>query len=446
MAACTTDAPDPAKMPPIPSSAPAFELVDDPTLSAMQPPEHEAKSVELVENPYAGWDTWCEPTWYETQCEAHEDCADIEHVARRPLRCVRPWWAEKDDLRDAKGNPLRVCAPGYAATLERKWRYFRLRELVAQLYFDEPEHCPPWTWERTNDHRRYVQAFENQKPLHHQHWRCQREWKKAERLTGFLWVPYRRETTARPWKRHRLNPDEAANRRAYVRQAHTYGWHIELECPNERLRCKTEDKVIASIAPFPGAKQRNPHYLDQHRWQYGLGGRGKNSALGVQDWDLMAPPEILCLEIPDTEAYLRDARHAVDVLRGSGVSCGERTYRGRATKLVDGDDGEKTEIEVAEPSWIDIHRVASGGKFCPRNTKTAAKFETNLRRGLERMGVRPDEPVTREMLGRPIPRDSQNEIAFETLAHLDRLLPPPWPDPWPDDDGKGGAPSAASSP
>lgn len=410
------------------TSEPAPEPMVELNQSSFQAPEDpKPEEAEVLADPYAGAREWCEPLFYETRCQKDEDCADLTvDVIGRPLRCGRPWWSKKDDLRDEEGKPITVCLPGYAGPLERTWRKARLREIVAQAYFDEGEHCDPWTWDRVKDHRRFVQRF-NGEGVHRQHWRCQREWASAEKLASFLWVPYRRETTGRPWKRHRLNPDEKANLDAYVDQAKVYGWKVELGCATgKRLRrCKPQNRVVERVTPLPDAKRRNPYYAEPKRWQYGLGGRGKNAALGVLDWDVMAPPEVLCLEVADTEAYLRDVRHAVEVFRGRGVNCDGDYYKGRAIRVSE-KDGERVETEVDEPSWIDVHRVASGGKFCPQKGARAKKFQANLRAALERNGVRPDEPVTLGMLGRPIPKEGQIERAQEILATVDAKLPPPW--------------------
>jgi hypothetical protein len=429
------------------------------TLSTMQSPSLESAPATVVD-PYAGYASWCEPLWYETPCQEHAECRDIAHVARRPLRCIRPWWAKKDDLRDDDGNPLKICAPGYTAKTERRWRRARLRELVAQAYFDEPTACPDWSWKvlgAEGKPKRFQRVWANGRPTHQQHWRCTQEWRKAETLADFLWVPYFRETTARPWKRHRLPADTAANRLAWVKEARDYGWIVELQCEDGRpltqgpdgawrdakgRRCRkgrdrkggyTRDRhVIADYYPDPAAEQHNPYYGERYRWQYGNGGLGKNTAYGTQDWDKMAPPEILCHEVAGFEAYLRDARHAVRTFRGGGVDCGDETrYRGLAVRvLIDPVTKQPHgEREVEEPSWADVHRVASGGKFCPQNGVKAAEYARKYARRMESVGLRVDSPVTEEMFGSPIARDEQNERAAEILARIEAVLPPAWPVP-----------------
>lgn len=409
-----------------PPETPAAEEPDP------QPPAAPAPATD----PYAGWQNWCEPTFYESQCKVDKDCEGKAHPSHRgaPFRCLHPWWAESDELK--------ICAPAGASKTERRWRYARLRELVSQMYFDEPEHCE-WTWEmeaKPKRPKKFQRKWAGDKQMHHQHWRCQREWGKAERLTDFLWVPYRRETTARPFKRHRLNPDEAANKKAYVREASAYGWVVELtcevegrsvaKCPRYRTGAfKGKKRVyIKDIYPDPDAEQHNPYYGDRYRWEYGLGPVGKNTAYGVQDWDIMAPPEVLCLEVPGIEAYLRDARQAVRRLRNGGVECDGKRYRGRALRpIIDPITKEKMgEREVEEPSWFDAHRVASAGAWCPKKGKKAAGHRKNFRKQMQARGLNPDDPVTEEMFGRPLPREGQWPRAQAVLAHIDAVLPSPW--------------------
>lgn len=410
------------------------------------PPEENAPSAVPATDHYADWGSWCEPMWYDTACQEHDDCAGIKHVAGRPLRCVRPFWGIKSGAKGPDGKPLKVCAPGYTRKTERRWRRARLREFVAQAYFDEPENCPSWSWEMigaADKPKRFVREWANGKPTHHQHWRCSTAAAKAQKLANFLWVPYFRETTARPWKRHRLNPDVVANVLAWVNEASVFGWKVEMLCADGRnlekdregrwrdqrgRGCAKRNLVVGNYYPDPEADRHNPHFGERDRWQYGLGPVGKNTAYGTQDWDVMAPPEILCREPEGFEAYLRDVRHAVRTFRSNKPPvCNGIPYRGRAIRHVKDAEGKViSEFEVLEPSWYDAHRVASGGKFCPRKSAKAADYRRKFAKRMESAGLRPDEPVTIDMLGRPISRDTQNEVASEIHKQLDAKLPSPW--------------------
>jgi hypothetical protein len=319
----------------------------------------------------------------EVTCKDDGDCAGLEHPVGHGLRCLHPWWA--------KGNEdLKICAPGYAKKGERAWRKDRLREIVRQQYFNETEHC-----------------VDDDRPVHKQHWRCQNEWANAERLASFLWVPYLRETTARPWKRHRLNPDKVANEKAWVRQASRYGWKVETVCSNGKERCRSNMKVVKDY--YPISENANPHYGDIWRWEFGLGGLGQNAALWTGGWDTMAPPEILCREVEQFETYLRRARKVVADL-ANGIDC-------------DGD--VKKDYWNKSPTWVDVHRAASGGKVCPKTNASRKKFEDAFRHRAESAGLDPDEVVTLEMLGNPIERDGQNERAAEIYVQLEKKFPLP---------------------
>lgn len=430
LGAATMAAPEPSVA--ADAEAPPQEPAPAPMMAAPHVEAPEPQVVEVVEevDPYAGWQSWCEPLDYETKCENHDDCADIAHVGTRSLRCVHPWWAKWD--RDYK-----VCAPGEVMRSERVWRDARLRELVGRLYFDEAEHCPDWSWtalgkEKPDGRVPFPRAFRrtwaNGKATWEQHWRCTQRTAPAEKLAAFLGVVYGRETSRRPWKRHRLNPDVNANRDAWVSQAGAYGWEVELLCANGKKKCKKKDRVIANYNPTESGEY-NPHYGDRWRWQYGLGGYGKNSALGAQDWDPMAPPEVLCLEVPGTEAYLRDARTAIRKYTGARPpECKGEPYRGRSHLTTASGEPELgligEEVWVDRPSWRDVHRVASGGKWCPRIGNGDKRRKFNKR--MARAHLDPDEAVALEDLGRPVGRETQNAVAAATLAEIDAVLPPPW--------------------
>jgi hypothetical protein len=389
----------------------ATEIYERPTpMQANSIPQQTKPQHAIHTDPYAGWQQWCEPLDYDTACKKHDDCREIKHVSRRPLRCVHPYWAK--DAPDYK-----ICAPGYSTRTERIWRETRLREIVAQAYFDETKECGGWSWDPVKSSKgnivRYERLWENRRPSHRQFWKCTREQARAKKLTTFLGVVYGRETGKRPWKRHRL--DVEPNEQAWLYQGKSYGWKIEMRCRNGRASCSKSKQVFGAISKDPSATEHNPHYPDRWRWKYGLGGYGKNSPYGTQDWDSMAPPEVLCLEVPGTEAYLRDTRDAVrKYTSGKPPTCDGQPYHGlsRAT----GDD-----ITHASPSWVDVHRVASGGAWCPRGTK-----DQQFRARMVRARMDPDEPVTLVMLGRPLPRDQQNQIAARILNRLETVLPPPW--------------------
>lgn len=336
------------------------------------------------EDPYAEWADWCEPVEYDVVCETAADCAKVEVPAiHHPLKCLHPWWSSDESVK--------VCAPGYARRDERRWRYDRLRLLVREQYFGEAELC------------------EADVPVHKQGWRCQRAWKRGEALTKFLWTIYKRETTGRPWKRHRLNPDLSANLQAWVRRAPHYGWEVELACANGKKRCRKSERVVRDF--WATSEDANPHYGARERWQYGLGAFGQNAALWVEVWDPKAPPELLCREVPAVETYLRRARHAVRVMK-SGVDC----------------DGDGKKEHFKEPTWVELHAAVSGGQICPG--RRSAAQDDKFRRRLKKEGADPEEVVTLEKLGRPIEVENQNKRLAQLEGMLQSVLPAPRGKTW----------------
>lgn len=355
---------------------PALELhqssmVESPERKSKDEDDREETKAVIATNPYSGWGAWCEPVIHES-CKEDTDCIGVEHPSQNKLKCIRPWWSKSEDYR--------VCAAGFSRKSEREWRYNRLREIVRQNYFDESEHCK-------NDGR----------PIHKEHWRCQAEWKKAEKLTKFLWLVYRRETSGRPWKRHRLEADASANKTSWYKQAHRYGWDIDT----------TKWGDVKKVEKL--SDQANPYYPQMNRWKYGLGPYGHNAALFAAVWDVYAPPEILCREVEPTEVYLRRARKVVRDLEG-GIDC-------------DGD--RKRDYWDKNPTLAVVHRGASGGKLCPKNTASRKKHEENFRKRAERAGLDADEVWTSDMLGKPMDSETQNVQAAMIYDHLEQAFPSP---------------------
>lgn len=325
-------------------------------------------------DPYAGWEKRCEPEI--SLCRTDRDCNDVYHPSGKPLHCVQPYWSKPND----DGVWTKVCSPGWSNRIERQWRKDRLRTFVSLAYFDESAQC------------------EQERPLAEQPWACQREARKAETLTRFLWTVYARETTGRPWKRHRLNGDLRANRSTWKHKARRYGHHVHYEKYYVRENGKLVQRDRAAGIDF--SRTGNRHYRQRWRWQYGLGPYGQNAALWVASWDPMAPPEILCGEVESTESYLRGARRVWRKLRG-GISCGGEKYQPTIT-------------------WEILHRGVAGGKLCPARTPSEG-----FRRRSRRWGLDPDQVVTLAMLGDPIDRETQREKALEYAAFLDVVLPGP---------------------
>ena len=326
--------------------------------------------------PYAGWKLRCEPE--VALCRTNKDCDVVHHPAAKPLRCIKPWWSKQDE----KGNWTKVCSPGWSNRAERQWRRDRLRRFVMFAYFDEIGNCIP-----------------DSRTLREQPWECQRERRKGNRLTKFLWTVYHRETTGRPWKRHRLNGDIRLARDAWMSSGDRYG-HTEVkEVVQWRDRKGKLRKGKHTIA-LKFTNEGNPYYRQRWRWNYGLGPYGQNAAFWVAAWDPMAPPEILCGEVESTESYLRGARRSWRKLRG-GIKCGDKLYRPQVT-------------------WEILHRAIAGGKLCPARSPSEG-----FRRRARKKGLDPDQVVTLAMLGRPIDRETQTQDATEYYSLINSALPAP---------------------
>jgi hypothetical protein len=344
-------------------------------------PTTKIRTTTTDHDPYAGWEARCEPDL--ALCQEDNDCKGVFHPSGKAMKCVKPHWSKQDK----DGKWTKVCSPGWSNRKERQWRRDRLRQLVAYAYFDEAEVC-----------------FEDTE-LAEQPRSCQRESKRAEALTRFLWTVYARETTGRPWKRHRLNGDIAMAKSEWYLQQRRYGFAIAKDRRGQIssvFACRSLSKKKGEPHWFDACRKKDPspHYADQERWAYGLGPYAMNAALFTASWDPLAPPEILCGEVEPSEVYLRTARRVWRKLRG-GITCKGKPYRPTVT-------------------WEVLHRGVSGGQLCP-----AKKPSDRFRAAARRVGLDPDQVVTLEMLGEPIRKENQNEVAAGMVAILDGSLPKP---------------------
>jgi hypothetical protein len=213
-------------------------------------------------------------------------------------------------------------------------------------------------------------------------------------LTALLWLEALKESSFRPWARHRMQGDLHANARSWTSRAEKYGHRSDAD----GLQLEVDG---------------NPHFAEPERWSTGLGLYGSNAALHTSAWDPMAPPEVLCREEIATEAWLRRARASVAKI-ASGIDCdgdGKREYRGLACN----DAG-------CGPSWYDVHNATAAGKLCPSDVERMRKFA----RRAKTVGLDPWARVRIADLGEPIPRETQNEVARELRARMDAVSGRPW--------------------
>jgi hypothetical protein len=244
---------------------------------------------------------------------------------------VTPWWAETIEAK--------VCARSMPGPAQRRWRVERLSVYVEHVC-KRSAGCSP------------------------------------AKLLGYLHVLAGRESSMRPWKRSRLNPDIEANSAAWT---------------------KHRDKFTS-----------NPAAANPDRWMTGLGYYGQNAALWLPRWDAAAPPEVLCGEVESSEAHLRSARDNLRRLE-RGADCdkdGEPDYWGSACDL----PGQ------CRPSWYDVSRTNSG-TVCPGDAEDREDFVRRARG----VGLDPWAPVERAELGDAIPREGQDEVAADLRARMDAL-------------------------
>lgn len=201
---------------------------------------------------WSDWSEWCESPEIRS-CQSDDDCASTD-------RCVAPWWADKNQ------DDARQCVARWPTLAERSWQRDRLRTVV-DLMCSRGEGCEP------------------------------------ARLHEFLSIVALRESTWRPYKRHRLDADVTAARGARERRRRVYG--------------------------------ENLHFGQADRWASALGLYGQNPAIFVDAWDRTAPPEVLCREVESTAAYLERARRAVRGFRRRGM----------------------------QPTLCDVHHAVSGGRL-----------------------------------------------------------------------------------
>lgn len=379
-------------------STPSDVALDTPTKNAL---EAEAEP-EPEEDPYAGYETWCE-SLHKTVCECPErDPIECERPTEacsddrtgREQKCIRPRWA-----RNAGAWTYR-CYPRWLRSSEQRTQREVQRLIVEQL-------CKPPAW--ADDLEKWGTENKMGDDPSKLCWRLKGGSKALGRCrTGHFCQPKKlaevlalvaaRESSWDNATSHELNRDVTANRISYAK-AKERGWY-----------------------------EGNPHFSQQDRWERGYGWHGFNAALHVRYWDPKAPPEILCRQVESTEVYLRKARHAFRKLWSMYGDKRERVYAL--------DTGEA--IAVKGVTWYDIHRAVSTGSLTPAKIITTRKWSNGSKKwvptgfvGRARTSlydIDPFESVMWEMLGDGIPPERQNEIAEEIRQSVRRHFEPEEPE------------------
>lgn len=132
-----------------------------------------------------------------------------------------------------------------------------------------------------------------------------------------------RESSHRPWVRHRLNEDVSAALTSYFSNDATYGWRANWD---DGAR-KKEDLSMIRFSPV--GDEQNPYFVDPQRWIFGLGLGALNISYHLGKFDKMAPPEILCDPVINTMIQIKIARNAVQRYGAKNFVEVQAIYAGR---------------------------------------------------------------------------------------------------------------------
>lgn len=266
----------------------------------------------------------CEPLT-PLPCEARGDeCPDMSDGT--PRVCRRPY-------KEPEG--AYACYPNYSPPAVRRWREARLTELAASVG-------------SSND----------------------------EDLALYLLVIAGRETSLRPWKRHRLRGDVDSASSSWKRRSDVFA--------------------------------DSPAHDEPERWREGLGLYGQNPALWVDKWDASAEPEVLCGEVESTLVHLRAARRRWAQL-DAGIVCDGEEFHGTG--------------ELGAPSWYDLSLVNSGSRRCPAQLGDGQPYAKRLdfEARCERAGLDPYAAVALSDLGEPVDFNEQEQFAASVYERLDAI-------------------------
>ncbi len=333
-------------------------------------------------NPYRGAARWCEPDW-DHQCEKDADCEKVVDPSGLRTYCRTPRWAMKQHV------DVKMCAPGRFGPERKEYMRKRLRVYVDHV-------CDPPDWWETE-----IPCWSYRYPTHVT---CAaKKYCDPDDLHDFLRIPAQREANWKRYADHLRNPDVRANKTAWAKYAKRYRWHIET------------DKFGEVTKAYPTLPGFNRYYGERKRWR-GLGLYGQNTPLWIPTWDMRAPPEAFCREVPSSEAYLRAARHNWRRIF-KGVDCdgdGKKDWYGSGIL----NDGSTL------PTWADIHQATSTGKLCPR-----AKSHELYAVRASKVDIDPDEPIFLVRLGERIEPKRQNLVAAWLEVRMDLIpLPGSWRD------------------
>lgn len=319
------------------------------------------------------------------------------------LRCVRPYWAKSDEAK--------LCVSPFPPPAEQAWRRQRLRFIVGRFFGLEGE----W-WKRVSTDHDAV---------------------RAQRLYRFFRVIAGRESSYRPWKAHNLGPDVEGAGAAYYRaekqgtysdNEHFAGYRL-LAGPGTR-EGEMDFEFVENYKTYQEARDREAEILarnarwvtfvqkNEERWK-SFGYAGQTTAGFVAEVDPTAPPEVLCLEAFSFGAYMNRVQTFWAKLPRD-YDC--KDAHGHAYEREKLQLGEQAKDGVRETrrdrTWHVLHRGASGGSGCPRDSADWLQTHKGFARRARSKGLNPDQKVTRKMLGPKPTRELLMRITEEVNAEF----------------------------
>jgi len=324
------------------------ETVSQEETEANESPTANETSKEKID-PYAEWATWSEDP-IKKECRSDDECV--------PDRTGRETYCRK--RKGALEGDPGYCRPYW---LNRKRQAIQMRN--QRIIVDAV--CKPPSW-WTPDVQCWKFKWRTAKTCNRKHY-CD-----PDKLSRFLRIPAKRESTWDHQTDHRLDPDRIANRNSYKRM---YRRGVYKGNPHfyEGLTLGKSGKPLFRLKDLEfHCDPDNPY--DQNcdgvpdRWSVGYGWYGMNAALFTWRWDPMAPPEVLAKRVPATLTILRAMRKAWRKFEG-GVDC--RDADGNLYTVEGMFSGEQKrdykKDTWPEQTWWSLHRAVFGGMSAPSRSK-----------------------------------------------------------------------------
>jgi len=355
-----------------------------------------------VKSPYDDWETWAEDP-VKPRCSSDEEC--------KPDRTGRETYCKK--RKGALEKDEGFCRPRWLNRKRQAIQRRNLRRIVDHI-------CEPPSW------------WTPETKCWKFKWRTARQcntkkWCNPDKLESFLSIPARRESTWDHQTDHHLDQDVIANRDSYVR-AWRKGRYEGNPHFYEGLTLGKSGKPLFRAKDLRfRCDPDNPYDRDCNgvpdRWQRGYGWYGQNAALYTYMWDRLAPPEVLARRVPATLALLRRLRASWRKLEG-GVDC--RDANGDVydvKRMLAGEQERDYKRDTwPEQTWWTLHRAAFGGDICPSIKIKGHNFYRKrfvARANSKKADLDPDETVTLEMLGTPVPFEKQWEFVVMVEAEFE---------------------------